>query len=105
MSQLELEIYKFLEEINVLDAKVYSKLLKKYDEEMVNSIIEKMMDMDISYVSKFDYYITKVAYYDNVVAKSLYDAYLIDLNLVPVFSYLPSQTIVSLTFPSKQNNL
>jgi len=86
MSQLELEIYKFLDEIDVLDAKIYSKLLKKYDEEMVNNIIEKMMDMDISYVSKFDYYISKVAYYDNVIAKSLLDAYLIDLNLVPVFS-------------------
>ena len=40
MSQLELEIYKFLEEINVLDAKVYSKLLKKYGEEIVNKVIE-----------------------------------------------------------------
>ena len=86
MSQMELEIYKVLEEIDVLDAKIYCNLIRNYDEQTVNNIIEKMMDTDIRYVSKFDYYITKVAYCDNVVAKDIFDAYLLDLNSISVFS-------------------
>lgn len=82
MEQIELEVFNILDEIDVLDADIYSNLLEKYDEKMVNSIIEKMIDDNIFYVSKFEYYINKIASYDEAIAKNLYDAYSIDLNNV-----------------------
>jgi len=86
MEQIELEVFNILDEIDVLDADIYSNLLEKYDEKMVNSIIEKMIDDNIFYVSKFEYYITRIASYDDAIVKNLYDAYSIDLNNISFLS-------------------
>lgn len=86
MDGMELDIYNFLNKIDKLDANNYSDLLKNYNENVVNNVIENMIEMDVKFISKFYYYISKVAYYDNIVTKTLYDAYSLDLNLIPVLT-------------------
>ena len=53
---------------------------------MVNNVIEKMIDDNVLYVSKFEYYINRIASYDEVVVKNLYDAYSVDLSNVSFLS-------------------
>lgn len=86
MNEMELKIYNILKNIDVLDADIYSNLLNTYDEELVNRVIEEMIDIDINNLSKFDYYVSRITYVDDVMAKSLYDAYSIDLNSIPVLT-------------------
>ena len=86
MDEMELEIYGILNKIDKLDSKNYNFLIKNYSEDLVNKIIEKMIDMDTDNIFKYEYYISKVNWVDNVVAKSLYDAYSIDLGSLQFLS-------------------
>lgn len=82
MDEIELEIYNVLNKLEKLDASNYSSLVNLYGEELVNQVIEKMIDINIDCLSKFDYYISKISYVDDAMAKDLYEAYAIDLNMV-----------------------
>ena len=61
MDSREDEIYEELNKIDKLDAKLYSELLNKYDEETVNKVIEEMIYSDVNNSSKYDYYVTKIS--------------------------------------------
>lgn len=76
-----LEIYNVLRNKKVLDMDTYNDLLKKYDEDRVNVVIEKMIDMDANFISKVD--ISNVVKSDKDIVKSVFDSYSIDIDSVP----------------------
>ena len=86
MDSIEYEIYEELSKINKLTAKIYSELLNKYDEETVNKVIDEMIDSDVNNSSKFDYYVTKICYIGDEMAKDVYTAYTADLAYIPEIS-------------------
>ena len=86
MNDKELEIFNILGKITKLNSDIYSSLLKDYNEKLVNQVIEKMIDMSEDNYSKFDYYISNVQWVDEVVTKTLFEAYSIDLKSLRVFS-------------------
>jgi len=86
MDSREYEIYGELNKIDKLDAKLYSELLNKYDEETVNKVIEEMIDSDINNSSKFDYYVTKISYIGDGMVKDGFAAYIVDLSDIPEIS-------------------
>ena len=73
MEEIMLEIYGLLKENRVLDMTVYNELIKKYDQNMVNVVIEQMIDMDENFISKVD--ISKVVSSDKKIVKTVYDSY------------------------------
>lgn len=86
MDSREDEIYEELNKIDKLDAKLYSELLNKYDEETVNKVIEEMIDSDVNNSSKFDYYVTKISYIGDEMVKDGFAAYIVDLSDIPEIS-------------------
>lgn len=87
MEENYIDLYNYLNNINKLDANVYSKLLTVYDEKVVNKVIEQLIDENSNNLSKFDYYISKVIRYeDDVVSTSIFESYGMDLSEFPTFS-------------------
>lgn len=86
MQQTNIELIKCLNDIKKLDAKTYSNLLSVYGEELLNKTIEQLIDENSGNLSKFDYYVSKITSYDDAVAKSIFDAYGIDLSLIETLS-------------------
>lgn len=88
------EIYNILKNIKVLDDVTYSSLLSTYGEKNVNEVIEYMIDENDTNVSKFEYYISKITFVDEVLSTNMFDAYIGDFSAIPCFSKEENQKYI-----------
>lgn len=81
-----IKVYNYLNSIEKLNASIYSNLLSIYGELLVNKVIDDMIEYGGNNLIRFDYYITKVISYNEVITKSLIESYNIDISLIPMLS-------------------
>ena len=81
-----IKVYNYLNSIEKLNASIYSNLLSIYGELLVNKVIDDMIEYGGDNLVKFDYYITKIISYNEVITKSLIESYNIDISLIPMLS-------------------
>lgn len=86
MNENKNNVYKELAKIKMLDADSYSRLLSIYGEELVNKTIEQMIDDNSRNLIKFDYYVSKIIAYDDMVSKNSFELYGMDLACIPRLS-------------------
>lgn len=86
MEEKYLEIYNYLTSIEKLDSGIYSDLLSRYNEDLVNKVIDQMIDDDPNNIKKFDYYLSNIIVYDKMVSKSLFEYYGDDISLIPMLT-------------------
>lgn len=86
MEEKYLEIYSYLTSIEKLDSGIYSDLLSRYSEDLVNKVIDQMIDDDPNNIKKFDYYLSNIIVYDKMVSKSLFEYYGDDIGSIPVLT-------------------
>lgn len=80
------ELLVFLSEIDILTAEIYSNLINIYGESMVRNVLDEMISLPNVNLKKFDYYISRILSYDDVVATDSFLAYSADLKDLPSFT-------------------
>lgn len=80
------EIYSYLKELKELNAYSYSYLIKKYDEKLVNEIIESLIEENNDNLIKYDYYVKKVIACDDLKVNNAFDAYISEMGKLKTYT-------------------